>query len=333
MKNNGYLRGGLTGLVIILTATYALSFNGGVMFLKSKLGKWLLRGLVGLVALLLVALIGVYFISEQRVNRSYQVQAPAIPIPTDAEAIAEGQRLFTVRGCLDCHKENGAGGILIDDPLLGRVSAANLTAGQGGVGGIYKDVDWVRAIRHGVGPDGKPLLIMPSQEFNGINDTDTGAIIAYLKSLPPVDTEMPVDKLGPLGRILLVANAIPIIPAEVIDHTVRPAAIEPDVTVEYGEYLGQTCKGCHGLTLSGGPIPGVPAEPPYPANLTPHEATGLGSWTEADFIRALREGERPDGSAIDPQMPWKAFGQMTDTELKALWLYLQSVPAKEYGNR
>jgi mono/diheme cytochrome c family protein len=334
MKNNGYFRSGLTGLVIILTATYALSFNGGVMLLKSKLGKWLLRGLLGLVALLLLALAGVYLISEQRVNQTYQVQPPAIPIPTGAEAIAEGQRLFVVRGCVDCHKENGAGGVFIDDPALGRVSAANLTAGQGGIGGDYNEVDWVRAIRHGVGPDGKPLLIMPSQEFNGISDDDLGEIVAYLKSLPPVDTELPANTLGPLGRILLVANAIPVIPAEVIDHNVvRPITIEPGVTVEYGAYLGQTCKGCHGLTLSGGPIPGVPAEPPYPANLTPDMATGLGSWTEADFIRALREGKRPDGTALDPTMPWKAFGQMTDTELKALWLFLQSVPPKEYGNR
>jgi hypothetical protein len=74
-------------------------------------------------------------------------------------------------------------------------------------------------------------------------------------------------------------------------------------------------------------------EEPYPANLTPDGATGLGDWTEADFIRALREGKRPDGSSLSPQMPWMAFGQMNDTELKALWLYLQSVPAQPYGNR
>jgi hypothetical protein len=62
--------------------------------------------------------------------------------------------------------------------------------------------------------------------------------------------------------------------------------------------------------------------------------TGLGQWTEADFVRALRTGQRPDQTAINPKaMPWPVLGQMTDTELSALWLYLQSVPAKSHGNR
>jgi mono/diheme cytochrome c family protein len=106
------------------------------------------------------------------------------------------------------------------------------------------------------------------------------------------------------------------------------------VTKEYGAYVAQTCTGCHGQTLSGGPIPGVPAEPPYPANLTPDPATGLGHWTEADFFAAIREGKRPDGSAINPTaMPWPNFSQMSDTEISAVWVYLQSIPAKPHGQR
>jgi hypothetical protein len=176
---------------------------------------------------------------------------------------------------------------------------------------------------------------MPSQEFNGINDADLGAIIAYLKSLPAVENELPANRLGPLGRALMVGQVIPVLAAEVIDHEARrPAAITPAVTIEYGAYLAQTCKGCHGEGLSGGPIPGVPSEPPFPANLTPDMETGLGQWTEADFVRALRTGQRPDQTAINPKaMPWPVLGQMTDTELSALWLYLQSVPAKSHGNR
>jgi mono/diheme cytochrome c family protein len=334
MRNGSYLRGGVTGFVIVLTAAYAISFNGGVMFLKSGVGRWLMRGLAGLVVLLILALVGSYFISEHRINQTYQIQVTAVPIPTSAEALAEGQRLYVVRGCVDCHHENGAGGVFIDDPALGRVSAANLTAGQGGIGGVYQVADWVRSIRHGVGPDGKSLMVMPSQEFNGLNDADLGALVAYVKSLPPVDSQAPANRMGPLGRILLVANVIPLLPAEMIDHNAtQQAAIDPGVTVEYGAYLAQTCKGCHGATLSGGPVPGVPADPPYPANLTPDQATGLGNWTEADFRRALREGKRPDGSSLSPEMPWMALGQMTDKELQALWLYLQSVPPQPYGNR
>lgn len=300
-----------------------------------KVFKWLGIILAGLVGLILLAFAGMYFMSESRLNKTYDVQPEAVTVPTDAEAVAEGQRLFATRGCMDCHKENGAGGDFINDPLLGQVNASNLTAGQGGVGGAYTERDWVRAIRHGLDPEGKPLWIMPSEEFNGINDTDLGKLIAYIKSLPPVDQNIAPNSLGPLGRVLLVTDQIPVLPAEKIDHTApRPVAVEPGVTKEYGAYMAQTCTGCHGATLSGGPIPGVPAEPPYPANLTPEAETGLGQWTEQDFFTAIREGKRPDGSSLDPmQMPWPNFAQMSDIEISALWLYLQSVPAKPYGQR
>lgn len=297
--------------------------------------KWLGIILGGLVGLILLALVGVYFMSESRLNKTYDVQPERVTIPTDAAAVAEGKRLFATRGCMDCHKENGAGGDFIDDPLLGQINASNLTAGRGGVGGAFTDSDWVRAIRHGLDPSGKPLWVMPSEEFNSINDTDLGALIAYIKSLPPVDQEVAANSLGPLGRVLLVTDQIPVLPAEKIDHDApRPVAVEPGVTQEYGAYLAQTCTGCHGATLSGGPIPGVPAEPPYPANLTLEAQTGLGTWTEQDFLVAIREGKRPDGSSLDPkQMPWPNFAQMSDDEISALWLYLQSVPAKPYGQR
>lgn len=299
-----------------------------------KLFKWagiLVGGLMGLLA---VTLGVVYILSENRVNRVYEVQPAAVTISREADAIAEGKRLFSSRGCVDCHHANGAGGFFIDDPLLGHVNAANLTAGQGGIGGSYNDSDWIRAIRHGVGLDGKSLWIMPSHEYNGLDNRDLSAIIAFVKSLPPVDQQNDANRLGPLGRILILTDQIAILPAERIDHTApRPAAVEPGPTQEYGAYLAQTCTGCHGASLSGGAIPGVPAEPPYPANLTPDPETGLGRWSEADFFQAIRTGQRPDGSTISPTMPWVNFGQMSDTELRALWLYLQSVPPKPEGLR
>ena len=93
-----------------------------------------------------------------------------------------------------------------------------------------------------------------------------------------------------------------------------------------------TCIGCHGPGLSGGPIPGVPADWPPAPNLTP--GGRLSQWSEDDFIRVMRTGVTPDSKQIaNRYMPWQALGQMTDDELKALWLYLQSLPAKPTGNR
>lgn len=299
-----------------------------------KVLKWLGITLGSLVGLLLLALGVIYAISGLRSNQTYNIPTTAVTVPTGPEAVAEGQRLYTIRGCVDCHMEDGAGSVMLDDPLLGRLVASNLTSGQGGVGSLYRDQDWGLAIRHGIGEDAKPLKLMPSQEYTGINDDDLGLIIAYLKNLPPVDNELPATTFRPLGRILHVTGIYPMVAAEVIDHDAPgPQAVERDATAEYGAYLAQTCAGCHGQNFSGGPIPGVPMEAPYPANLTPDPETGLGQWTEADFMRVFREGKRPDGSSIAPGMPWQAMGQMTDTELSALWIYLQSRPAQPYGNR
>ena len=92
-----------------------------------------------------------------------------------------------------CHGDNLAGDTLVDDFAFARIAASNLTSGRGGIGGTYSDIDYVRAIRHGVGNDGKGLPIMPSEAFNKFSDHDLGAMIAYLKTLPPVDNEVIIE--------------------------------------------------------------------------------------------------------------------------------------------
>ncbi len=315
-----------------------------MMRTTKKVLKWIGIVLASLVGLLLVALVVVYMLSTQRLNKSYAIPATTLTIATtdavtdaattDDAVIAEGQRQFSTRGCADCHGDNGAGTVMLDDPMIGTIMASNLTSGQGGIGGSYQDADWVRSIRHGVGPDGKPLVIMPSHEYNPINDGDLATMLAYIKALPPVDQAQTPISVGPLDRILLLTGMATLLPAEVIDHAApRPQAVAKGATVAYGQYLSNSCIGCHGASLSGGPMPGVPGEEPFPRNLTPDMETGLGTWQEADFVTAMRTGIRPDGSELTAGMPWQAFSVMTDEELSALWQYLQSVPAKPYGNR
>lgn len=298
-----------------------------------KWAGWIMGGIVSLLA---VALLGVYLLSSRQLNKTYEIQPAAVAIPNNEEAVAEGKRQFFTHGCIDCHSTDGAGKTVTDDALLGHITGANLTPGQGGIGQIYTDIDWVRAIRHGIGADGKPLVIMPSLDYNKMNDEDLGNLVAYLKSLPPIDRTPPAISVGPVARILIAGNIFPILSAEAIDHEApRPVAIAKGPTAEYGHYLAsQTCMSCHGEGLSGGPIPGVPSDPPYAQNLTPDEETGLGAWEQDEFRQVLREGVRPDGTAVDPtKMPWPAFQHLTDEEITALWLYLQSIPAKPYGNR
>jgi len=90
---------------------------------------------------------------------------------------------------------------------------------------------------------------------------------------------------------------------------------------------------CHELhrlprpNYSGGKIAAGPPDWPHAANLTPDPAGHLVKWTEAEFINTLRTAKRPDGTELHAAMP-RAFGQMTDMELKALWLFIKTVPAQ-----
>ena len=294
----------------------------------------LLLALGGLVGLLLVVAISGFAISSSKLNRTYDVAVKAPPVPNDSASIARGRHLARAIGkCVDCHGDDLAGNIVIPEGPLGLAAAPNLTTGRGGIGAQLTDESFVRAVRHGVGRDGRALLLMPAEDWVTLADEDLAAILAYVRSLPPVDKEMPRSKLGPLGRGLYVAGQLPLFAAERVPHD-QPAPPAPvrGATAEYGRYLANIggCTGCHGPGLSGGAIPGAPPEFKPAANLTPE---GIGRWSEEDFFRALREGKRPDGSAIDPFMPWRLTREMTDEEIRAVWAYLRTVEPKAYGGR
>lgn len=299
-----------------------------------RLLKWGGAALVGLAGLVALALAAVYGATEYRIRKTYEISPAALAVRSTPESIARGKHIATVRGCVDCHTASLGGNTFLDEAPVARLFASNLTSGRGGVGRTYTDADWVRAIRHGVGPGGKPLLFMPSHEFNVISDEDLAALIAYLKSIPPVDNAPRKNSVGPIGRILFLSGKVNLLPAEGIDHRERhKTAPVPGPTAEYGKYMASGCIGCHGDNFSGGPIPGAPPSFPAARNITPDDATGIGTWTEQDFFNAMRNGKRPDGTELRPEMPWKLTAQMTNDEIRALWVYLQSVPARPYGNR
>ncbi|MEO8623095.1 MAG: cytochrome c [bacterium] len=294
------------------------------------MNRWLKRigyVVVGLLGLIVITAAGVYGASEVRYRKQYVVKAEAISIPADTVTVARGAHLTrSIAGCVDCHGDNLAGKPVFDVPALGRVFAINLTKGKGGIGGALTDADFVRAIRHGLAPTGRALKVMPSSDYANLTDEDLGAIISYVKSVPPVDNELPAVTMGPIGRALMVAGKMPILHAERIDHD-RPHAASVPVapTAAYGAYLvGVGCKGCHGPALAGGKIAdGDPSWPPA-ANLTPAGPTN--SWSEDDFRRLLREGKRPNGIPVNTAMPVRLFKNLTDDEIHAIWLYTRTLP-------
>jgi mono/diheme cytochrome c family protein len=262
-----------------------------------------------------------------RVNQGHDIEAAAVDVPTDDESIARGRHIVESYAlCVECHGENMEGRVIEEDFLFGTFAPPNLTSGLGGRGGELSDVDYVRAIRHGVGRDGKGLFIMPSQHYNKLSDEDVGAIIAYLKNLPPVDNDVEL-KLGPLARIISLFEA-DFFPARLIDHNAeREPSPARGVTAEYGEYLTTVCTLCHGEHYSGGTVPGEP-DAPKAANLT---VLTRAQWSEEDFIKVMRTGVNKSGKQIDPEyMPWDRFAKMTDDELKALWLFISSLEAREF---
>lgn len=288
---------------------------------------------VGVLALLLVVgATWVHFASRARLDRTFAVTPRPVPLPSDAAALARGRHLALTRGCSDCHGQDFAGNKVIDDGAMGRVHGPNLTRGKGSRVVNWTDTDWVRAIRHGVAPDGHALFLMPAEEYQFLSDDDLGALIAFLKSVPAVDREHVRIELGPVARVLVATDKIKL-PASVIDHpNVKPAAVTAAVTPEYGRYVAATCMGCHGPNFSGGKIDVGPPNWPEASNLTPHASGNVAKWTEADFIHAIRAGKRPDGTELNPVMP-RVFGQMDDTELKAIWAYLRTLPAVPKGVR
>jgi mono/diheme cytochrome c family protein len=289
--------------------------------------KWLGILLVGLVIIVAVVALAGYLISERRIKKTYAIADEVLTLPTDASSLAEGQRLVSMRGCTDCHAADLGGKVLIDDAMLGSVSTANLTGGEGSATANYSVADWERAIRHGVGPDSLGLLIMPSYEFSFLSDEQLAQMIAYLQTAPPVDRVAAEPVLKPLSRALLLAGQLPLLPAELVDQDiVHVASMPAEASADYGAYLSTTCTGCHHPNLAGGPTPGSAPGAPHSANLTP--AGNLRNWTLDDFKDTLRTGVTPKGKSLDPAlMPWPITAQMTDVELEALWLYLKSLPS------
>ena len=293
--------------------------------------KWTGIGLAGLILIVVIAAGALYLRGGSRLNRRYEIPVAAIPIPAGASAVARGRHLAeAVTMCHGCHGENLGGDTLIDQPTIVTLYASNLTSGRGGVAAGYTDADYVRAIRHGVDPAGRGLMIMHSDAFSRLGVKDLGALIAYLKSLPPVDNVVPRTRGGPVGKVLVALGVFdrgpaPLIPAEVIDHAAHiPVAPVAGVTPEYGAYLVSValCTMCHGTDLRGGPAmdEGAPAAPNIAVYAIP------GGWTEEQFLSAIRTGVTPSGKSLDADsMPWEHYAKMTDDELKAIWRYLASL--------
>lgn len=272
---------------------------------------------------------------------------PEIKVEITAENIARGKYLTRhVAGCIDCHSVRdyslysmpaiestyGAGGDFFDQKkgFPGSYSSKNITP--------YNLSDWTdgelfHAITAGVNKDGDALFpIMPYPNYSTLDPEDIKAIIAYIRSLEPKESQIP-DSYSDFPMNFIV-NLIPKEPA----FTKRP---EPTDVVAYGEYMATmaSCTDCHTPMEKGKPIEdmkfagGIEYKAPTgivrPANITPDKETGIGHWSKKQFILTFKAyadssivPHKVQANQMNTPMPWFSYAGMTEEDLGAIYEYL-----------
>ncbi len=275
---------------------------------------------------------------------------------SDPQRVARGKYLFEDTAlCWGCHGSKGstrsdepqAGGKVFDlsgiGPGFGVYYGSNLTPDPETGLGAWSDDEIVRVMREGVDPTGRLVFpLMPYEWYHGMGDDDALALVAYLRSLPPVHNQVPAARPSFPAKAMTAFGVLkPPVPIT------APLVAPPEgITVEYGRYLASRvsgCSECHtprdpsngafdlGREMGGGLFP-FPEEgfSATGSNLTPDPATGLGRWTDGQFLTAMRTGQRPDGTVLVPFMPWASYAHWKDGDLRAVWAYLKSLKPVEH---
>ena len=278
-----------------------------------RLLRWLGVALLAVLSLAVLALGIIYLWSERILTRTYPLPAVALAIPTDRSELPEGQRLATVHNCLNsCHGKRGEGAVMFDQPIIGRIVAPNLTSAVR----RYSDVQLVTIIRHGLRPDGRSVVVMPSQEFGVLTDSDLGRIIAYCKSLPAAPGPAPSISLGPLGRLGFATGQFKTA-AQLIAGGVAPPPAS-GAEAERGRYLARsTCSECHGADLRGDSNP----------DFTAPSLQVVAAYTPEAFTQLLRTGVPLGGRTLRTMgaVARQNLAQLTDAEIAALYAYLHTM--------
>jgi mono/diheme cytochrome c family protein len=305
-----------------------------IHFQEKSVKRWMKIGGGVVAALVLLAGAAVFTglrLAEGRMQRKVDVAVRPVAWATDAATLERGRYLFASRGCVDCHGANGGGRTFVEDGKGLRIKGPNISPGPGNVVAGYRPEDWVRAIRHGIAPSGRPLMVMPSEDYNRFTDADLGALVAYVRALPPVAGGAAVVEFPLPVRVLYGFGAIQDAAAK-IDHGLPPAQpVAEGVNPAHGAYVANMCLGCHGAQLAGGRIPGGPPDWPAAPNLTPGAGTVMTNYADADaLLRLFRSGKRPDGTPVQV-MPFESLREMNETDVRALHLYLRSVQPRPQG--
>lgn len=273
--------------------------------------RWLKRILLGLLALVLLALGTIYAWSHFILNTQYEPQLRAIASTDDPAELARGERLAQVYGCFHgCHGADMEGDVFFEDPLFGRGVAPNLTRAVR----TYTPEQFEAIVRQGIKPDGTGVAAMPAASFATMTDRDLGAIYSFISAYP----EQPESDLGkttlyPLARLFLMLGEFKMAPEEITERPWPEDRLADPLS--HGAYLARNaCSECHGLDLEG--------QPQFTPPLTIAKA-----YSRDQFRRLMASGVGLDEARDLGLMALVAeyrFAHLADDEVDALFDYLQS---------
>ncbi len=248
--------------------------------------------------------------------------APNLKVEGTAEQIARGKYIVYI-GCTGCHgaKQDfpltGGFDLAKDIPMpIGSMVASNLT--PAGVLKDRTDGELFRAIRHGYTKDGTLSVFMSLMPYRQLSDDDTKAVIAFLRSQPPVESQAAGgDNVNFLGALLFGAGIFPA-PDPINKDVIKAPA--RGVNAEYGKYVATfgDCRGCHGPNMTGTPPSAIdPLGVPDPRPL-------VSTINAEQFKQMMRTGVRPNGVKLGERMPWLNASRMDDNDLTALYEYVKN---------
>ncbi|MCC6148460.1 MAG: c-type cytochrome [Anaerolineaceae bacterium] len=309
-------------LILVLAVVFALLARAAWRS-RFRVVRWLGVLLSGLLALVFIAVCVVAALGLVKLNTApYQYKATNISVTGTPEQVEQGARKAEL--CVGCHSttgkfpldgssENFLGG---EGPPLGILYAPNLT--PGGPLKDMSDVELARAMREGIGKNGRPLLVMPSKALHNLSDEDTTALIAFLRAQPAVERNPPERQTTLLAALLVGAGLFPTSAQPPIEG---PIITPPSGTVEKGRYLVYStgCIDCHGDNLAGIPPGGFAPSGPNLTAIVP-------KWNQQDLINLFRNGKDPTGRMISEGMPWQEYNAaLDDGELKDMYTFLHGL--------
>lgn len=295
-----------------------------VATLRSRVWRLAAAVLLALLVAAMVFAMWVWWASEKHLASFVPPPPFTAPIPTDEAALAHGARLAVTRGCTGCHGEALHGDVFQDDALTGRAVAANLTT----LVRDYGPAVFERAVRHGIGHDGKALYSMPAYNFVRLSDADIAALYAHIRRLPVAEPPLPAAWLG-LPRLMIALGDDFAIPAVIPKVPPLGWQTHADAAVRRGEYLAMTsCIECHGLSLRADD-PFLPAgETPPPQS--PPDLALVASYDKADFIRLMRTGKAAGNRELRLMsgVARGRYAHWTDQEVEDLYAFLSAMGQK-----